>query len=684
VNSLPNLSSSLVSKQDHWSSEVKQDLEEIAKMIRGLSIDAVEKAKSGHPGLPLGCASLAAYLYGFFLNHYPQVSEWIGRDRFILSAGHGSMLLYSSLHLSGFNLSLDQLKLFRQLHSQTPGHPEFRHTEGVETTTGPLGQGLAVAAGQALGLKMALARLDHLSDLITEPKIIALAGDGCMMEGISHETGSFAAHMGLNNLIVIYDSNDVCLDGPLSECFSENVQKRFEAYGWDVFEIDGHNLENIHQVLSPLKIKQDKPVLVIAKTTIGFGAPHKQGTHEAHGSPLGQEEANLTRKALGLPEETFYVSDRVKSYFTKRLLNQKNQYLAWLEQFDLWSKTYPQQAECIKQALAKDLPANLEQTLIKLNLKASMASRNSSQAVLNELSHHLPWLVGGSADLSCSDNTFIKEAGVVKRGHYEGRNIKYGVREFAMAALASGIFHSHFFVPFIGTFLTFSDYMRNAIRLCSLMGIQVIYQFTHDSVFLGEDGPTHQPIEHLAALRIIPGLQVIRPADSHEVKMAWLAALKHQGPTALVLSRQALPDLPAPKGFIEGLGRGAYLVKDQADFEWTLFATGSEVSLALEVANWLEQNKHVRCRVVSMPCHYLFDKQPEDYKRKILGPSHLRKLSLEAATTFGWHKYIGQEGLAIGIDEFGASAPIQDLKQLYGFTIEKIAARMGYTVGTAQ
>lgn len=661
--------------------QLKQNLEQIAKAIRGLSIDAVEKAKSGHPGLPLGCAQIAAYLYGYFLNHYPQVPEWIARDRFVLSAGHGSMLLYSSLHLSGFNLPLEHLKNFRQLHSLTPGHPEYMHTEGVETTTGPLGQGLATAVGQAIGLKMAQAQIGGLKALINSPKVIALTGDGCMMEGISHEACSLAAHLSLDNLIVIYDSNDVCLDGPLNECFTEDVKARFEAYGWQVLQINGHDLDSIHSALKPLKTAQEKPVLIIAKTIIGYGSPHKGGTSEAHGAPLGSEEAALTKQALGLSSETFYVDGQVRDYFTKRLESQKNTYLSWLEKFHQWAQDHIQQAALIQAYLAKDLPLALEQDLRAVQVKSSVASRSSSATVLNYLAQRLPWIVGGSADLSCSDNTFIHGTKVVSKNDFSGRNIKYGVREFAMAGIANGICQSHFFTPFIGTFLTFSDYMRNAIRLCALMRLRIIYQFTHDSIFLGEDGPTHQPVEHIASLRMIPGLQVIRPADSNEVKMAWLAALRYEGPTALILSRQALPDIAMTnRGFIEGLGRGAYVILEEPNYQWTLFATGSEVALALDVAQALNKNFGVGCRVVSMPCHMLFELQDDAYKAQILGPTYIRRMSIEAGTSFGWHKYIGSNGLAISIDEFGASAPMKDLKEEFGFTVPKILKRMGYSL----
>lgn len=652
-----------------------QNLELVAKTIRGLSIDGVETAKSGHPGLPLGAASLAAYLYGHFLHHYPKVSTWFARDRFVLSAGHGSMLLYSCLHLSGFNLPLKEIQRFRQLHSKTPGHPEYGHTDGVETTTGPLGQGLAAAVGQAMGLQLNQAHLQLPKELYS-PKVIALVGDGCMMEGLSHESGSLAGHLQLDNLIVLYDANQVCLDGPLDECCSEQVHKRFEAYGWHVETIDGHNMEQIHEVLMRARGIQTQPWLIVAKTTIGFGSPHKSGSCEAHGSPLGKEEALLTKQALGISEEPFFIPEEVKVFFDERLQQQKKQYQIWLEDFEKWKKVNPELAKKFENHLTRTMPDDLEASLQALNMPPSAASRASSNLVIQHLTARLSWIVGGSADLSCSDSTWIKQFDRVAPRAWKGRNIKFGVREFAMAVAASGIFQSQTWTPFVGTFLTFSDYMRNAVRLSAMMPTQVIYQFTHDSVFLGEDGPTHQPIEHYIALRAIPGLQVIRPGDAHEVAMAWLAALKYKGPTALILSRQALPLLESTKrSYVEGLGKGAYIVHEPTMLHGVIMATGSELSLAIDVAKQL-QTKGFGVRVVSMPCWKLFEEQDATYRNNILGPRGIWRISLEAGSTLGWHKYLGDFGLAIGIDSFGQSAPLADLKEFFGFNTEAIATRI--------
>jgi transketolase len=656
-----------------------QALAKVAGAVRKLSIDAIEAAQSGHPGLPLGCAELGAVLYGYFLNHYPKDPDWMARDRMILSAGHGSMWLYALLHLSGFDLSLEQIKKFRQLHSQTPGHPELGHTKGVETTTGPLGQGIAHAVGQALGLKK-IAVHYQLPPSLFAPKVVALAGDGCMMEGISHEACALAAHLGLDNLIVIYDANQVCLDGPLNECCSEDTAGRFRAYGWDVISIDGHALDQIQKAVDQARGQQTRPLLIMARTVIGFGAPNKAGSHEAHGAPLGSGEAKQTLEKLGLSLEPFKLDEKVKIFFDQHLEQQKKKYDQWQQAWKKWEKDHPQLAKAWQEALDADIQG-AQALLEQLPVKASVATRSSSSEALNALASHFPWIVGGSADLSCSDNTFIKSQKVLSKDHWLGRNIKYGVREFAMAAIACGIAQTRLWKPFVGTFLTFSDYMKNAIRLCTIMQLPVIYQFTHDSVFLGEDGPTHQPIEHLAGLRAIPGLQVIRPADVHEVRAAWLWALQTKGPTALILSRQAVTTFEATqKAPDEGVGRGAYIIyepqKQNGKLDWVLLASGSEVSLALEVAKACEA-KGVRARVVSMPCPTLFDAQTQEYRESVLGPVGTSRVSIEAASTMGWHKYLGDKGIAIGIDHYGYSAPAKDIYGLVGFTSEAILSKMG-------
>lgn len=657
--------------------ELKKQLSKIANTIRELSMEAVQKANSGHPGLPMGCAEFGAYLYGSLLRHNPKNPKWLGRDRFILSAGHGSMLLYSCLHLSGFNLSMDDIKKFRQLRSLTPGHPEFHVTEGVEATTGPLGQGISNAVGQALGLKILAKKFNTEKFTLFKNKVFCLAGDGCIMEGISSEASSLAGHLQLDNLVLVYDSNKVCLDGFLDECCSEDTKARYRAYGWDVYEIDGYDFDQMENVFSEIRDRQERPCLVVMHTVIGKGSPNKAGTHKVHGSPLGPEEVEATKKALGLPEEDFFVAPAVYDYFKARLKSDQQLEDAWNETFEKWSKANPELAKEFQKMVNKEIPKDLEAQLWQTSMKTPLASRTASQQVLDVLGGQLPQLYGGSADLSGSDMTMMKKYPIISADHFEGRNIKYGVREFAMAGAAAGLSQTQMITPFVGTFLTFSDYMRNAIRLAALSTLHVIYQFTHDSIFLGEDGPTHQPIEHLAALRAIPKLHVIRPADNNEVKMAWLAALHYKGPTAIILSRQSLPELESTKiPFDQGMGKGAYILKkEKKKPDFTLFATGSEVPLALDVASALEkQGKSVR--VVSMPCWQLFEKQDVAYRNSIVGGDLGRRVSIEAAVSFGWQKWIGMDGIAISIESFGESAPQADLAADFGFTVDAILDKL--------
>ncbi|MBX9922688.1 MAG: transketolase [Rhabdochlamydiaceae bacterium] len=657
--------------------ELKKQLDKIANTVRELSIEAVQKANSGHPGLPMGCAEFGAFLYGVLLQHNPQNPKWLNRDRFVLSAGHGSMWLYSLLHLSGFNVSMEDIKQFRQLHSKTPGHPEFHMTDGVEATTGPLGQGIANAVGQALGLKILGAKFNTPEFPLFTAKVYCLAGDGCLMEGISSEASSLAGHLQLDNLIVIHDANQVTLDGFLKDASSEDTKMRYRSYGWDVYELDGYNFDQMQEVFTQIKQGQQRPVFINMLTVIGKGSPNKAGTHKVHGSPLGVEEVAATKKALGLPEEDFYVPQSVYQYFQQRLTKDIALERKWKEMFKEWSQSKPDLYKVFMQMAEKKLPEHLEQELVKVDVKSPMATRSSSQVVLNALGEMLPQLYGGSADLSSSDMTMMKKFPLIAPNQFEGRNIKYGVREFAMAGIASGLSQTDMILPYVGTFLTFSDYMRNAIRLAALSKVQVIYQFTHDSVFLGEDGPTHQPVEHLAALRVIPNLRVIRPADAREVKMAWLAAISYRGPTALILSRQNLPDLAETHvPYDQGMGRGAYILR-RADKkpDFTLFATGSEVSLALDVAVALEKTGRI-VRVISMPCWELFEQQSEEYKRSIVGGDIGVRVSIEAGVSFGWTKWIGVDGVSIAIDTFGESAPQSDLASEFGFTVDSILHRL--------
>lgn len=491
----------------------KEMLEKIANTIRDLSMDAVQKADSGHPGLPLGCAEIGAYLWGIALRYNPKDPHWLNRDRFILSAGHGSMLLYSCLHLSGYNLTLDDIKNFRQLHSKTPGHPESRDTEGVETTTGPLGQGLGNAVGQALGLKILETKFNTSSQQIFDAKVFCLMGDGCVMEGVTSEVSSFAGHLRINNLIAIYDSNKICLDGPISESLSEDTKLRYQSYGWDVYEINGYDLDSLHKIVTDLRKNQERPALIIAHTIIGKGSPNKAGTHKAHGSPLGPEEVALTKEALNLPQEPFYTPQAVIDYFKQKIEKDIALEKKWQSIFEEWAKQNPKLLADFETMNHQGLPAHFESELKMLSIKGPVAGRKASEEVIQYLAEKLPYLYGGSADLSCSDLTLLKKFPILTPGTFQGRNIKYGVREFGMATIATGLSQTQMIVPFIGTFLTFSDYMRNAVRLASLMRAHVIYQFTHDSIFLGEDGPTHQPVEHYAALRAIPHLHL--PGESH-------------------------------------------------------------------------------------------------------------------------------------------------------------------------
>ena len=658
--------------------DLKKQLSRIANAIRSLSIDAVQKANSGHPGMPMGCAELGAFLYGILLRHNPKHSHWVNRDRVVLSAGHGSMWLYSCLHLSGFKLSLEEIKRFRQLHSKTPGHPEYGMTDGVEATTGPLGQGIGNAVGMALGMKILAAKFNREEYPLFSNKIYCVAGDGCIMEGISSEASSFAGHLQLNNLVLIYDANNICLDGPLAECCSEDTKARYRAYGWDVHEVDGCDFDGMEAVFGELRKAQDKPALVVLRTIIGKGSPHKAGTHKVHGSPLGAEEVAATKEALGLPKEEFYVSQSVRTFFEQKVVKDAALEAQWNEMFRRWALAYPDLAREYEKMRTQYLPQDLEDLVRKVEIKSPIAGRSASYNVLQTLGRILPQIYGGSADLSGSDMTMMKDFPLISPSHFDGRNIKYGVREFAMGTIANGLFLTGMITPYCGTFLTFSDYMRNSIRLASLSHYHTIYQFTHDSIFLGEDGPTHQSIEQLASLRAIPNLHLIRPADANEVKMAWIAALRYKGPTAIVLSRQNLPELPHTNvSYDEGMARGGYIVKEGAKeaLDFTLFSTGSELALALEVAERLE-TMGKKVRVISMPCWALFDKQPESYKESVVEGALGVRAAIEAAIDFGWHKYIGRHGVAICMERFGESAPAPDLAQEFGFTVDAIVERL--------
>ena len=656
----------------------KEIVQEIAKTIRGLSIEAIEKAKSGHPGLPLGCADIGAYLYAEALKHNPKNSNWINRDRFVLSAGHGSMLLYSCLHLAGFKVSMKEIKFFRQFGSKTPGHPEVHVTDGVEATTGPLGHGVGNSVGMAIGMKILAAKFNTEKYKLFDNKIYTLMGDGCMMEGVVSEASSIAGHLRLDNLVIIYDSNKISLDGPISENTSEDTKARYRAYGFDVFEIDGHDFEAIDATFKEIKSKQTKPVLIVLNTIIGKGAPHMSGSHKVHGAPLGAEELKATKKAINLPDEEFYVSKEVYSFFENKQKQQNKLEDEWNENFSSWAKENPKLFEEFKKMQSKTLPGSLEKDLKDLEMKNPIASRESSSKVLNYLADVLPFLYSGSADLSSSDKTYLNKFEQITFSNFKGRNFKFGVREFAMGTISNGLSLVDTFIPVSGTFLVFSDYMRNAIRIAALSNLRVIYQFTHDSIFLGEDGPTHQAVEQIASLRAIPNLQVIRPADANEVKMAWIAALKHIGPTALILSRQGLPTLKETNiSFEDGLSKGAYIVKkEKTKPDYTLFATGSELSLALEVAKELEKTHQKDVRIVSFPCFEIFEKQSKEYKDKIIKGDLGIRVAIEAGSEMGWYKYIGLEGIAITVNRFGISAPANKIREEFGFSVNAIVKKL--------
>ncbi len=646
----------------------------IANTIRSLALDAIDQAKSGHPGLPLGCGEIFACLYGSFLRVLPESPNWLNRDRFILSAGHGSAGLYAALHLRGF-ISASDLPRFRQLHSPLAGHPEYRECPGVEMTTGPLGQGIATAVGIALGQKMAQA---HFDKTLFDAKVVILSGDGCLMEGVSGEASSLAGHLQLNNLILIYDANDICLDGPITECFTENVAMRYQAYGWDVRSIDGHNTNALHQILEETRQSQDKPLIIIAKTQIGKYSPSYAGSSEAHGKPFGPAESAATKRAMGVPDSPlFYVADTI--YATMATQQQKVQefHANWSLRFEDWKEKNPEKAQVLAEHQAGFLPETLKATIAGFATKDNTATRSISGELLQLLHDQVPHLIGGSADLSSSDNTLMKAGGIVSPGHFLGRNIKYGVREFAMAAMASGLILQGLYRSYCGTFLTFSDYMKNAVRLAALMKLPVIYQFTHDSLFLGEDGPTHQPVEHLAALRAMPNLVVLRPADADEVKGAWWAALQSDVPVALIFSRQNLPTLAGTD--MDSVAKGGYIVRAADNPDVVLFATGSELHLALAVAEALSD---LRIQVVSMVSFEYFDAQPAAYRNTVIAANARLHVALEAQSSFGWHKYVGRDGLCITMDSFGLSAPAADLAKEFGFDLETIVAKIRQKLGS--
>jgi transketolase len=645
--------------------------------IRFLAVDAVEKAHSGHPGLPMGMADVGYLLWTRFLRHDPADPQWPGRDRFVLSAGHGSMLLYALLHLSGYDLPMEELQRFRQLGSRTPGHPEYGLTPGVETTTGPLGQGLGNAVGMALASRLADARFKGDGFSPGAYRVFAIAGDGCMMEGISHEAASFAGHLGLGNLVVLYDDNHITIDGNTSITFTDDTGKRFEAYGWQVLRADPYDAASLAPALENAIGDTARPSLVICRSHIGYGAPKKQDTAHAHGEPLGAEETAAAKKKLGWPESpAFLVPPEVRARFAARAAELAGEHAQWIAALARWRAADPARAAAWDRYVDGRVPSGFMDKLCESAPSNAAATRVHGNVIMQKAAALLPALVGGSADLVASTRTIITGSPNVTAQDFTGRNICYGVREHGMTAISSGLALSGF-IPYSASFLTFTDYARPAIRLAALMKLRSILVYTHDSIFLGEDGPTHQAVEQLAALRLIPNLLVIRPADGLETAAAWGLALERQdGPTLIALSRQTLPALARPAGFAFGdLRRGAYLLRDSdARDALTLIATGSEVGVALDAAERLATTG-MPARVVSMPAPQLYLQQDEAFRRRLL-PAGGRRVSVEAGVTDGWRAIVGERGLALGIDRFGESAPAEALAVHFGLTGEAVARRV--------
>ena len=639
--------------------------------IRALSMDAIENAGSGHPGLPLGAADMGYVLFRNILKHNPKNSHWLNRDRFILSAGHGSMLLYSLLHLSGYNLPMSEIKKLRTWQSKTPGHPEYGHTDGVEMTTGPLGQGVSSAAGFALAEAHLAAEFNKPKFKIVDHFTYALVGDGDLMEGISAEAASLAGHLGLGKLIVLYDDNQITLDADASVSFSENVINRYKAYGWQTIRVkNGNDATEIEAALKEAKSDTSRPTLIAARTIIGYGAPNKQGSSKAHGSPLGADEIKLAKDNLSIDWPAFSVPKDVKTHFAKVVKDGKASEQKWNKLFRDYKKAYPELAAEFERRMAKALPKGLGKAMPKFPLGEAMATRNASSIALNALAAKVPELIGGSADLAGSTKTDIKDSTIIAKNDYSGRNIYFGVREHAMGAIANGMSLHGGLIPYAGTFLVFADYLRPSIRLAALMGLQVIYVFTHDSIGVGGDGPTHQPISATSALRLIPNLTVIRPADANETAQAWLEAVKRQdSPTALVLTRQNLPNLDVPK---KAVAKGAYILADSdKQPELILIATGSEVHLCLEAKVKLDKAGIVT-RVVSMPSFEIFEEQSKKYRETVLPKAVRARLAVEAGSSLPWYKYTGLDGKVIAIDHYGASADGDLLMKEYGFSVSNI------------
>ncbi len=652
-----------------------------ANALRILALDSVKQANSGHSGMPMGMADIAEVLWQNHLKHNPGNPDWFNRDRFVLSNGHGSMLIYGLLHLSGYDLSIQDLKDFRQLHSKTAGHPEFGITPGVETTTGPLGQGIANAVGMAIAEKTLASKFNTEKHKIIDHMTYVFTGDGCLMEGISHEACSLAGTLGLGNLVILYDDNDISIDGNVEGWFTEDIPKRFESYGWEVLpNIDGHNFEEIDQAIIKAKSNDDKPTLICCKTVIGKGSPNMSGTAAAHGAILDPDEIVLTRKELNWPDDPFNIPQEVyEDWDARNEGNQKEE--DWNKIFEEYASENPELSSELKRLISGDLPDRIEDSIYSFIDEVQkdlpkMATRVSSQKVLNVLGSLIPELLGGSADLTGSNNTNWDGTKEIRANDFSGNYINYGVREFGMTGIMNGLVLHGGIKAYGGTFLTFLDYARNAVRMAALMKLQTILVYSHDSIGVGEDGPTHQPVEHLTSLRTTPNLETWRPCDTSETAISWLAALENTDkPTALILSRQGLPNFVRSKEQVDSIKKGAYILREpEVEPELIFIATGSEVELAMSVAEEVKDRTSVR--VVSMPCSERFDSQSKDYKESVLGKG-IKRVSIEASQTDWWRKYVGLEGDVIGMDSFGESAPGNILFEHFGFTKEQIISKLG-------
>jgi transketolase len=651
------------------------NIQRLASTVRTLSIDAVQKANSGHPGLPLGAADFTSVLWANYLRFNPKDPSWINRDRFVLSAGHGCMILYSMLHVFGYDLPMSQIQAFRQWESITPGHPEFGVTPGVECTTGPLGQGAANSVGLALSAKMLAAR--YGSDLFNY-RVFTLVSDGDLMEGVAAEAGSLAGHLQLDNLVYLYDDNKISLAGETEICFTESVAKRFEGYGWFVQSCDGHNPQEVATCLDKALSQKGKPSLICCKTVLGCGSPNKKNTHDVHGAPLGPDEVKATKRNIGWPEDAqFLVPEDVQKYTAGVVERNGAQYSAWQGALASWRKTQPELAQQLDAQLARVIPPTLKDELLAAFKEPKKdATRNLSGKAIQVIAKHVPGFVGGSADLDPSTKTAIQGGGRVGHEDFAAKNIHFGVREHAMGSLANGLAYTQAWIPYTATFLVFSDYMRPAMRVGAISHLQALYIFTHDSFWVGEDGPTHEPIEHIMSLRLIPNLHVFRPADGVEVAMCYYAALQRKnGPSALIFSRQNVPVLTRPSSWsADEVLKGAYCIKDVAKPDLVIVATGSEVGLAVETAALMDA-EGTSTRVVSMPCVELFRSQAETYRNQLI-PRGVRTAVIEAGTTRGWSSLLERDVVAIGIDHYGASAPGEILAEKFGFTPTSVKAKL--------